>query len=313
VREVLAREKYFSQRPKPLERWLWQQGIAYAAERVFWVHWEEGARRGDWCSELSLKQVARECFVDISTVTRAYQVLKELGLISREDPGRDPKDPFRQAIAITEVFAPRELKQNLSRFPNRVRSAPARISTLEAPSPAQPTAAQHLGPDKAAVPTRAESKAVLEKLSAGERHEFYLASRDRRTAMTFDAKTALTPEERGRVLSILANLSGAAPRQGAMPERRVLPVAQYAKARKFSPLEVARVRKSVLQIAAAGAGNELFREVLWSMEEGALRRFDARLALNIALKKIREGAWTRPNRLPPHWLVGARAEACGGA
>ena len=58
---------------------------------------------------------------------------------------------------------------------------------------------------------------------------------------------------------------------------------------------------------------ELFRQVLWSIEEGALRRFDTRLALNIALKKIRDGAWTKPNRLPPNWLASARAETCSAA
>ena len=42
-RTVLVREKYFSLRPKPLERWLWQQGLSQAAERVFWLHWEEGS------------------------------------------------------------------------------------------------------------------------------------------------------------------------------------------------------------------------------------------------------------------------------
>ena len=104
VRTQLSREKYFSLRPKPLERWIWERGIPQAAERVFWVHWEEGMRRGDWCSELSLRQVARECAVDTSTVTRSYQALKCLGLLRREDPGRDPANPFRQSIAITEVL-----------------------------------------------------------------------------------------------------------------------------------------------------------------------------------------------------------------
>lgn len=113
-RTVLTREKYFSLRPKPLERWIWQQGIPQAAERVFWLHWEEGMRRGNWCSELALKQVARECCVDTSTVTRAYQVLKRLELIRREDPGRDPNNPFQQAIAVTEVLVPRELLVNLN-------------------------------------------------------------------------------------------------------------------------------------------------------------------------------------------------------
>ena len=118
-RTALVREKYFSLRPKPLERWLWQQGLPQAAERVFWVHWEEGMKAGDWCSQIPLKLVASLCCVDPSTVTRAYQVLKKLDLIRREDPGRDPGNPFQQATAITEVRIPRELLTELSRSPNR--------------------------------------------------------------------------------------------------------------------------------------------------------------------------------------------------
>ena len=47
---------------------------------------------------------------------------------------------------------------------------------------------------------------------------------------------------------------------------------------------------------------EVLRQVLWAVEEGALQRFGAAMAVNIALKKIREGAWSRPNRMPPNWM-----------
>lgn len=305
ARAVLAREKFFSLRPKPLERWIWQRGIPQTAERVFWVHWEEGMRRGDWCSEFSLRQVARECAVDTSTVTRAYQVLKREGLIRREDPGRDPTNPYRQAIAVTEVLAPRDLTVNLTRFPNRGKPTVDPDTT-----PPRPVAARAA----AASINRAESRSLMGKLTDQERHEFYLASRDRRTAMAFDEHTALTPEERGRVLELLAQVSTAMPaaiRQPAAPPKGS--VSSPAKPRKLSVLEAARVRGAVQALAAPGGGAELFRQVLWSLEEGALRRFDTRLALNIALKKIREGAWTRPNGLPPNWLAPARTETCSAA
>ena len=62
------------------------------------------------------------------------------------------------------------------------------------------------------------------------------------------------------------------------------------------------------------AGAELARQVAWSVEAGALARFGALHGLNIALKKIREGAWTRPNRMPPNWLrATVRPETCGVA
>ena len=70
-REVLAREKYFSLRPQPLEQWIWKQSLPPSAERVFWLHWQEGMRNGNWCSELPLKRVAALCALDLSSVTRA--------------------------------------------------------------------------------------------------------------------------------------------------------------------------------------------------------------------------------------------------
>jgi hypothetical protein len=310
ARTQLSREKYFSLRPKPLERWIWEQGIPQAAERVFWVHWEEGMRRGDWCSELSLRQVARECAVDSSTVTRAYQALRQLGLVRREDPGRDPANPFRQSIAITEVLIPRELLVNLSRFPNRNRSITADPVALSAPK-----ATPQPDTPKAPVLGRGETKAILEKLSESEKQGYFAASRDRRTSMSFDAVTKLTPEERGRVLDVLTSLANATPCVAIPSPSKPAPhqIAPYAKPRRLSALEAARVRSGVLDLAPPDGVAELFRQVLWSIEEGALRRFDTRLALNIALKKIRDGAWTKPNRLPPNWLASARAETCSAA
>jgi hypothetical protein len=326
VRTVLVREKYFTLRPKPLERWLWQQGLPQAAERVFWLHWEEGMRRGDWCSELALKFVARECCVDSSTVTRAYQILKKLELIRREDPGRDPSMPFQQAIAITEVRIPRELVCTLSQSPNRARISQngskgsqsgegvnlPQGNTLPSIAPEAPRASAE--PPVLSL-SRTDSSALMAKLSADERSGFFLASRDRQTTMRFADDSALTAEERGRVLAILASISNEKPKVAEKPANVAARIApgNYAKPRKLSPLDAARLRKNILQLTPSDVGPEIFRQVLWSMEEGALRRFDARLAGNIALKKIREGAWSRPNRMPPNWMRSAAVEACGAA
>ena len=90
----LVNEHYYTQRPDPLDDWLWDQGLPQAAERVFWLHWREGMRSGDWSSQIPIKRVAQRCRVDVSTVTRAYHLLKAKGLIRRQDPGRDEANPF---------------------------------------------------------------------------------------------------------------------------------------------------------------------------------------------------------------------------
>lgn len=299
-RAALVRTKYFSLHPKPLERWLWQQGLPQAAERVFWLHWEAGMRGGDWCSEIPLKRVALECAVDPSTVTRAYQLLKSKGLIRREDPGRDPNNPFCQATAITEVRLPREFLTELSRSPNR--PAPAlkpHVKTAESLSMGASVPALESSQVVVSRLSREQTQALWSRASSSESARYYAASRDRLTALEFDPDTKLTPEDRGFLLAQLAQLAAARP---ILPNRSTpIPAAEPTGPRRLSLLDLARTRRQVLETAPACQASEILRQVIWAVEEGALRRFATRLALNIALKKIREGAWSKPNRMPPNW------------
>jgi hypothetical protein len=364
-RTALVRDKYFSLRPKPLERWIWQQGLSQAAERVFWLHWEEGMRSGDWCSQLPLRRVARDCCVDPSTVTRAYQVLKGLGLIRREDPGRDPGNPFQQATAVTEVRVPRELLVELGRAPNRHRReapetgrAVAEPAKTTEPSPNRPqglpgresaeggaSAARppETAPEAAtAVPAPTppphisfrDQQRIQGKFSGTEKAAYRHAWAERLGTMAFEPETRLTPEEQRQVLWQLHLV--ARPEPVATPAATAPAVSArstptvYAGPRRLPPLDATRLRRKVLEAVPMGEAAEVFRQVLWSVEEGALRRFEPLLAINIALKKIREGAWTRPNRMPPNWRsigtaaidaagqgsarrTGAAAEVCSAA
>lgn len=319
-RSALVRDKYFSLHPKPLERWLWQQGLPQAAERVFWLHWEEGMKAGDWCSQIPLKRVAAECCIDPSTVTRAYQLLKSLGLIRRQDPGRDPGNPFQQATAVTEVRVPRELLVELGRSPNRPRrgegerQAPAADRQPVAAPASRPVASAPDAAPRGPALSREASAALFRKLSAAERQAFFRASQQHATAMPFDATTTLTPEERAQLLDQLTAMASIRPTPAAAPSSPVVRTAVYSKPRRLAALDAARVRKRVLELVPGSGAGETLRQVLWAVEEGALRRFELPLAVNIALKKIREGAWTRPNRMPPNWMrLLAGPETCTAA
>jgi hypothetical protein len=305
-REVLVRDKYFSLRPKPLERWLWQQGVPQTAERVFWLHWEEGQKAGDWCSQVPLKRVASLCCVDPSTVTRAYQLLKSLGLIRREDPGRDPANPFQQATAVTEVCVPRELLVEMSRCANRRRQPSA------APRPEAKPLAEKLpsAPVVAPCPTRQEAHDMWGRASPEEKAQFFRASRSGARRIDFDVDSRLTPEDRGLILAQLDQMACARTMVPNVP-KSVQPKV-YVGPKKLSLLEVARARRRIAEAVPSQEAAETLRQVIWAVEEGALRRFDLSMALNIALKKIREGCWTRPNRMPPNWLRAA-TETCSAA
>lgn len=340
----LIREKYFSIRPRPLERWLWSRGVPASAERVFWLHWQEGVQRGDWCSEIPLRRVARECNLDVSTVTRAYQLLGKMGCIRRTDPGRDPANPFQQATALTEVRLPRELLAELDRHPNR-RSNLRKTEEIEAErapgaDPAQPVSEpartampgesspeEYSNPQASNSPSsnplaglrgrdrvRALAK-ITDAMSVSERGAFQQAMRMHRASMSFDTECKLTEEGRAAVLQVLSSMA-AAP---ASTDCKTAAVRFGAEARgpKLPVFELARLRRDIQIATSSTAGPEVLRQVVWSIEVGALRRFSARHAMNIALKKIREGTWTRPHRMPPNWVpalsTGAVAETCRAA
>ena len=324
TRTALVREKYFSLRPKPLEHWLWHQGLPQAAERVFWVHWEAGMRAGDWCSQIPLKLVASLCCVDPSTVTRAYQVLKKLDLIRREDPGRDPGNPFQQATAITEVRIPRELLTELSRAPNRPQrrqdeeGGDQRHATAPTRAVAASGAVAAMSIERPAIAAgppadRNTIAKAIGKLSEAEKARYIAASRACASHLEFEANTRLDPEERAAVLGVLASFARTrtAPIPAAVAEGRRN---QVASRRQISPLEAARLRRTLLELRPRPAAGETLREILWSMEEGSLARYDIPHAINTALKLVREGRWTRPNRMPPNWRSrSAAAETCSAA
>ena len=331
-RTRLAREKYFSIRPRPLERWLWSQQIPASAERVFWLHWQEGMQRGDWCSEIPLRRVACECNLDVSTVTRAYQLLTRMGCVRRTDPGRDPANPFQQATAVTEVRLPPELLREIHKHPSRR----ARVGQ----QPHNPEAGRALEPFKTTTPTEASTceaapatgslpaattspsdpfshlsgrdraralTLLTAAMSPAERHAWQEALRMHRPAMAFDSDSNLSSDTKATVLNVLAAL--AAPALSVATDVTIATVSTRMSGalqhRSLSLFDLARLRRGIQSASSSTAAPELLRQVVWAIEAGALRRFAPLHALNIALKKIREGAWTRPHRMPPNWACNA--------
>ena len=309
-RTALARQKFFSMRPRPLERWLWQQGVPASAERVFWYHWDLGNRNGTWCSQVPIRIVGRDCCLDPATVTRAYQVLKRLELVRRADPGRDPNNPFQQGTAVTEVRVPRSLLVGLEREPNR---RPGQSGTARDIAPPDPRENEGRGASPVASPTpsasvaREESREIFGRLSASERARFSEATRHRRAFLAFDEDTALHAIERAHVLATLESLARARPAGASADSSAARTSPSRSKGpRRLAALEIVKLQKSLRTLgSAAGTASpgELMHEILYSVEEGALAKFPAPLAVNVALKKIREGSWTAPRRMPLRWAA----------
>jgi len=316
-RTRLSQDKFFTQRPKPLERWLWRRRVPAAAERVFWFHWSEGARNGDWCSQFALHFIARQCEVDTSTVTRAYQVLKRLGLIRRTDPGRDAANPFEQATCITEVLLPPEMLAELQASPNRPspRTRPrGQASTpppvASAPTPRLPHPHEHLDLTQ----RRARLKELAAALSPTEQDRWNKAICGSARSLDFDPETRVPAQIQAEIQQYLT--ARETPKT-VVPAPPSLAATAPPRPRRLSVFDIARLRHGLQKLGSVQDADELTRQVLWSIEAGSLRQFGVMHAVNIALKKIREGQWTRPNRMPPNWLRklsdAAQPETCGGA
>ena len=317
ARTRLTQEKFFTQRPKPLERWLWRHRVPAAAERVFWFHWCEGARNGDWCSQFSLHFVAQQCEVDPSTVTRAYQWLKRLGLLRRTDPGRNAANPFEQATAITEVLLPAGIFADLKAAPNRSAARPRHAATELRPPAATPPAVpkpshphEHLN----LAERRARLKFLAAALSPSELGRWNKAICGTARHIAFDPETRVAPDLQAEIQQYLA--SRETPREAA-PTSAIPAPTTAPRPRRLTVFDIARLRAGLQQVAGIHDADEFTRQVLWSIEAGSLRQFTILHAINIALKKIREGQWTRPNRMPPNWMrnlsAGAPPETCSGA
>jgi hypothetical protein len=227
-RSYVAANGFFTQRPDVLEEYLWQLGLPTAAERVFWFHWREDMRGGDWCSSVPIKVVAARCRLDVSTVTRAYQVLKSHQLLHRDSSGRNPDNPFQQATAVTEVRLPRELVTQLSRMPKRFANrlgGRTVENTLPRPAPAaQPPApvAALDGPP----PARSLVNALIRKLRGEDSRAFMAALDTRSGRMAFSPACTLTDTEKAVLNESLAHLA-TQPVEKRRSPARIWPGANY--------------------------------------------------------------------------------------
>lgn len=357
----ILKEHYFSLRAAPLEEWLWDHGVSPSAERVFWLHWREGQRRGDFCSEIPLSVVARRCRLNVSSVTRAYQALERLDCLKRTNPGRNPANPFCQATSVTEVFIPKALLASLSRQPSRSRKSQAKSmiaasdsAATAGRSPSPPTAIQpgpvppnsadpafatgspaqpslHLTPNPA--PRTAEPADTRDPLtglsgrqrvavmaswrqvmSAPERQRYDAAFREIHPAMDFDVDSRVTGEHRSQILQLLAFLASRSRSNASAPASPRTAQRLPSRPRTLFTSEAAALRNKLVQLRGTTASAELMRQITWSIERGALATYPVPKAIAIALKKIREEAWTRPHRMPPNWWpMAARPELCSHA
>ena len=307
-RRQLLDTKYFLIVPRPLQQWLWQQKVPESFQRVFWEHWQAGQQAGDFCSQIAISEVARRCCLDDATVSRAYVRLRALGLLRREDAGRDPDNPFRKATAVTEVLVPRALVMELGRYPSRTSSPVTASRAPEARTQPQPAApAPAAAPDAAAAPKaafdpkadRAQFQALSLRMSAAEKTRYAQAFKERTSCLLFDETTQLTAPERAQLLDRLARNAGLPAH--AQPRATPRPATAASGPRRLSTFEQARIRRRLDELKPAEGVDEVFRQIIWSVEEGALARFDPRYAINIACKKVADGAWTRPHQMPARW------------
>ena len=312
-RHTLVQNKYYTHVPDPLFDLFVAKRIPRAAILVFLTYWKAGMIHGDFCAEIPIETVAERCGISTSAVTRAYQILIRHKLICRIDPGRDASRPFRQAVALTEVRLPESLLSQLHQYPNRGGKAEQPESPCQPELP--PTDAHNQEQAKPPIvelpdplagftgKSRIKAlKQLLAPMSAPERARYDEALSKRLSSMPFDSPSGMSPEQQRKTNQHLALM--ARPRLDLPAcSAQVLKSSGPPTPRRLSTAELARIRRGVLNTAPIGQADELVRQIAWSIEEGALNRFTPLHASRIALKKLREGAWQRPHRMPPNWAL----------
>ena len=197
----------------------------------------------------------------------------------------------------------------------RPDTAPEANANQPAPETATPT-----GPSNPLAGLRGRDRVralaqLTDAMSVSERDAYQQAMRMHRASMTFDMESKLTEEGRALVLQVLSSMAAAPAPSDSTGSAATVSV--EARGRKLAVFELARLKRDIQIATSSTQCPELLRQVMWSVEAGALRRFSPSHAINIALKKIREGTWTRPHRMPPNWVPALStptvAETCRAA
>lgn len=320
-RDAMVQTKFYTHVPDPLFDLFVKKRIPRGPMLVFLMYWRAGMINGDFCSEIPIETVADRCGISTSAVTRAYQLLVRQGLLRRIDPGRDSRRPFQQAVKLTEVRLPAELLTRLDGYPNRGgrrkerseenREENPKVSTHE---PAlTPCITEALKDPFAGLKGRERVAAqgrLLSQMSRVERARYDEAFAKRLPSIVFDPDSRLSEAEQTMVQQLLRAMTK--PSQNtAVSYKPSTPMGSpcTTPTRRLALPELARVRHALEKLCSADRQEELMRQIVWSVEQGALSRFTPRFACHIALKKVREGAWTRPNKMPPNWALSlSRAE-----
>ncbi len=335
-RQALIDTKYFGIRPQPLEQYLYNLGLPQSCERVFWLHWDEGARNRNWISEIAISEVARRVRCDESSVVRAYQRLIQLGLLRRQNPGRDPSHPFRMATSLTEVLLPRQALGGLLNAPSRRRDAEAGKSAVVPLRAVEAQPAPAAAPEAPPAPTARETRAIdgdavwkacLEPLRQElSDYDFKVWFACIQPYVSGSQLILFAPNNmvvdrlvkgfEGRLKELLVGegtgITGIVVRVGnkpsvtaaatAAPVQRTAPSkAAPDRPRDISVFLQARTRELLCDLVPLEKVDELWRQILWSMHAGALRKLDLLKAMHTGLKLVRSGKWTKPNRMPPMW------------
>jgi hypothetical protein len=132
--------------------------------------------------------------------------------------------------------------------------------------------------------------------------------------MVFSPACTLNDTEKAVLNESLAHLTTQPVEEPRREPPAPLPPAAQLGPRRLSMMELARLQAKVRDVVVGSEAPEVIRQVAWSMQYGGLKRYPTYMALNIAAKKLREGCWSRPNRMPPNWtFLTAVPGLCGAA
>jgi hypothetical protein len=304
-RRVLFTRSRFLCAPRPMLEWFWDQRAPKAAERVWWHLWDLGAQNDQkpWCSEVPIRVIAEDLRLTKGCVSEAFRWLEDRGVIRRNRQGRRVDNPFRELVALTEVFVPKEvLAQMHAAGFRRRRVADAPRTVLTGTETGRVTTAP-TAPSRPPVTRPAQPEVVeraKQRMTAAESGDYARAYLRGTGTMRFADDTQLSPDERAALLDDLERVARAA---SASIRRHTTPLTPPQPKRRLSPFDLATAAKA-LRAAAPEASDRLLDELAFAVEEGSLKSvLPIAKALNTGLMLVREQRWKRPDRYQTGWLL----------
>jgi len=330
----ICQNKAFGLIPKAVEEYLYKLKLTQAQERVYRFHFNLGYMNKDFISRVSVEDVAAYIESTPSTVRRAYQKLKELGILQRF-PERNPNDSREQWHSATIVTLPRSIAKEILATPDRRHALPSKTDNQMndvGTSSANTALPKHFPQETLGGAIRSEPASVdhsdLPAANGGSFTDNHPIDADKALQARSTTKTDVSQapvDAQPKTRYTLEDLVKFGQQEAARHLRRaesspsnvrhrpqqptkvshlvmLKPSEQppatagvsREKPRELSPGDIGYLSERLGQISEVSNPSGLLQEVLFSLSEGVQQKVPVKRGIHAAIKMIKTQSWRTP-------------------